>query len=123
MQFQRRGGSLHREPWPPTASAASSHSHAMPTADEKALTGDPARLLRGEKENHVGDVSWLAKTAQWDGCLDLRHLIFRNPAGLDRPWSDDVDGDPIFGELDRGGATVGLERGFARAIRDLTRER
>jgi hypothetical protein len=78
----------------------------MPTADPQSLPGDPARLLRGEKDNHIGNITRHPNAAQGRVRRHLGFQIHRDPAGLDWAGRHDVDGNPEPAQLHRRRAAV-----------------
>src|SRR5215218_9682625 len=94
-------------------------SDAVAATDEKALTGDPPRLLGGEEHDYVGHVIWPSHAPERNVLHDRLFRVRGDPPSLDRSWRHDVHGDPVLSELHGGRSAVGLERRFAGSIGHL----
>src|SRR5262245_5808306 len=89
----------------------------MSARDEDALAGDPARLVRRQKDDDVSDVLRRADAAERNGWQQRLFECRRDPSGLHRPERKRVDGDAERTELACRGPRVALERELARAVR------
>jgi hypothetical protein len=92
---------------------------ALPTADLYALPGDPARVVRGDKPHHVGDVGGLTEAPKGNRG---DHLLGGGGArfdavhrGVGQAGRDGVDGDAAAAELSRQQPREGLYAALAGA--------
>ena len=94
----------------------------LAAADVEHLPGDPTRLLGGQEHDRVRHVvrppDPTERRLRGDGSLKLG----RDPAGLDRPERDHVDGDPERPELVGGMFSPSDESGDALKFRQSIAE-